>query len=103
MYFRGLAAIPPGKKYFFVVGTQYNFNNYSGVYEGLPLVFRRGSWTLFSFHNLKLTPTTQLSLQGFVRFNGQLQFYELSTFGAMNMNLSSTIAQAKAHINVERE
>ncbi|MEY2586959.1 MAG: hypothetical protein RLY11_808 [Bacteroidota bacterium] len=95
MYFRGLAAIPPGKKYFFVMGAQYNFNNYSGVYEGLPLVFRRGSWTLFSFHNLKLTPTTQLSLQGFVRFNGQLQFYELSTFGAMNINLSQQLLKRK--------
>lgn len=95
MYFRILAAIPPGKKYFFVVGTQYNFNKYSGLYERLPLVFERGSWSVFSFHNLKLTPSTQFSLQGFVRFNGQLQFYELSTFGAMNMNLSQQMLKRK--------
>jgi len=95
MYFRGIAAIPPGKKYFFVVGAQYNHNNYDGSYEGAPLVFRRGSWTLFSFHNLKLTKTTQLSFQGFVRFKGQLQFYELSTFGAMNSNLSQQLFKRK--------
>jgi iron complex outermembrane receptor protein len=95
MYFRGIAAIPPGKKYFFVIGAQYNHNNYDGKYEGAPLVFRRGSWTLFSFHNLKLTKTTQLSFQGFVRFKGQLQFYELSTFGAMNSNLSQQLLKRK--------
>lgn len=100
MYFRGIAAIPPGRKYFFVVGAQYNHNNYDGTYEGTPLVFRRGSWTLFSFHNLKLTKTTQLSFQGFVRFKGQLQFYELSTFGAMNTNLSQQLLKRKLTITL---
>lgn len=100
MYFRGIAAIPPGKKYFFVIGAQYNHNNYDGKYEGAPLVFRRGSWTLFSFHNLKLTKTTQLSFQGFVRFKGQLQFYELSTFGAMNTNLSQQLLKRKLTITL---
>lgn len=95
MYFRGIAAIPPGKRYFFVVGAQYNFNRYEGQYENAPLVFSRGSWSLFSFHNLKLTKTTQFSLQGFVRFKGQLQFYELSTFGAMNANLSQQLMKRK--------
>lgn len=100
MYFRGIAAIPPGRKYFFVVGAQYNHNNYDGTYEGAPLVFRRGSWTLFSFHNLKLTKTTQLSFQGFVRFKGQLQFYELSTFGAMNSNLSQQLFKRKLTVTL---
>jgi hypothetical protein len=95
VYFRLTAAIPPGRKYFFVVGTQYNHNNYNGLYEGAPLVFRRGSWTLFTYHSLKLTPTTQLSCQGFVRFKGQLQFFELSTFGALNANLSQQMLKKK--------
>jgi hypothetical protein len=77
------------------VGTQYNHNNYNGLYEGAPLVFRRGSWTLFTYHSLKLTPTTQLSCQGFVRFKGQLQFFELSTFGALNANLSQQMLKKK--------
>jgi hypothetical protein len=42
-----------------------------------------------------LTKTTQLSFQGFVRFKGQLQFYELSTFGAMNSNLSQQLLKRK--------
>jgi len=100
MYFRGIAAIPPGKKYFFVVGAQYNFNRYEGQYENAPLVFSRGSWSLFTFHNLKLTKTTQLSLQGFVRLKGQLQFYELSTFGAMNANLSQQLLKRKLTITL---
>jgi hypothetical protein len=100
MYFRGIAAIPPGRKYFFVVGAQYNHNNYDGTYEGAPLVFSRGSWTLFSFHNLKLTKTTQLSFQGFVRFKGQLQFYELSTFGSMNSNLSQQLFNRKLTVTL---
>lgn len=100
LYFRGIAAIPPGKKYFFVVGTQYNLNNYEGKYEGLPLVFKRGTWSIFTFHNLKLTKTTQFSLQGFVRFKGQLQFYELSTFGALNANISQQFLKRKLTVTV---
>jgi hypothetical protein len=100
MYFRGIAAIPPGKKYFFVVGAQYNFNRYEGQYENAPLVFSRGSWSLFTFHNLKLTKTTQFSLQGFVRLKGQLQFYELSTFGAMNATLSQQLLKRKMTISL---
>ena len=100
MYFRGIAAIPPGKKYFFVVGAQYNFNRYEGQYENAPLIFSRGSWSIFSFHNLKITKTTQLSLQGFVRFKGQLQFYELSTFGAMNANLSQQLYKRKLTVTL---
>ena len=100
MYFRGIAAIPPGKKYFFVVGAQYNFNHYDGFYEGAPLIFKRGTWSIFSFHNLKITKTTQLSIQGFVRFKGQLQFYELSTFGAMNTNLSQQLLNKKLTLTI---
>ena len=100
MYFRGIAAIPPGKKYFFVVGAQYNFNRYEGQYENAPLVFSRGSWSLFTFHNLKLTKTTQFSLQGFVRFKGQLQFYELSNFGAMNATLSQQLLKRKMTLSL---
>jgi hypothetical protein len=99
-YFRGIAAIPPGRKYFFVVGTQYNLNRFEGQYEGKPLLFRRGTWTVFSFQTLKITKTTQLSLQGFVRFKGQLQFYELSTFGALNANISQQLMKRKLTLTI---
>ena len=87
-YFRGLGAIPPGKKYFFVLGGQYNYNMYDGLYENEPLRFRRGSWTFFTYHNLKLDKRSQITLNGFVRFKGQQQFYELGTFGSLNASIN---------------
>jgi hypothetical protein len=94
-YFRVLGAIPPGKRYFFVAGAQYNHNFYQGTYEGKPLSFKRGSWTAFSYQTFKITPLTQLTLNGFVRFKGQLQFYELTTFGSLNMSLSQQFFSKK--------
>jgi iron complex outermembrane receptor protein len=94
-YFRALGAIPPGKKYFFVVGAQYNHNFYTGLYENKPLSFKKGSWTIFTYHTLKLAPTTQLTLNGFARFKGQLQFYELSNFGSLNMSVIQQFLKKK--------
>jgi iron complex outermembrane recepter protein len=37
-YFRMVAGVPPGGTFFFIVGTEYNHNNYNGIYEGLSLV-----------------------------------------------------------------
>ncbi|MFN4145690.1 MAG: outer membrane beta-barrel protein [Runella sp.] len=87
-YFRILGAIPPGKRYFFVVGAQYNLNDYTGIYENTPLNFRRGSWRLFTFQQLKLDSRSTLNLNGFLYANGQLQFYELNNFGALNLSLN---------------
>ncbi|RYY96760.1 MAG: TonB-dependent receptor [Chitinophagaceae bacterium] len=94
-YFRALGAIPPGKRYFLVAGVQYNHNFYEGLYEGKPLSFRRGSWTIFSYQTFKVTPLTQLTLNGFVRMKGQIQFYELSTFGSLNLSLTQQLFNKK--------
>lgn len=102
-YFRGLGAIPPGRKYFFVAGAQYNHNFYQGLYENAPLTFKRGSWTLFTYHQLKITPLTQFSLHGFVRFNGQLQFYELSSFGSLNMSLTQQFMKKKLVVTLSTQ
>ena len=95
IYFRGLGAIPPGKKYFIVAGLQYNHNFYNGLYEGKPLLFKKGSWTIFTYQTLKITPTTQFTLNGFARFKGQLQFYELSSFGALNCSVTQQLMKRK--------
>ena len=95
IYFRGLGAIPPGKKYFIVAGLQYNHNFYNGLYEGKPLLFKKGSWTIFTYQTLKITPTTQFTLNGFARFKGQLQFYELSSFGALNLSVTQQLMKRK--------
>lgn len=99
-YFRALGAIPPGKRYFFVVGMQYNHNFYQGLYEGKPLSFRRGSYTVFTYQTFKVTPLTQLTLSGFARFKGQLQFYELGAFGALNMSLNQQLLNKKLTITI---
>ena len=99
-YFRMIGAIPPGRKYFFVAGAQYNFNAYDGTYEGRPLTFRRGSWTFFTYHQLKLGKTTQFSMNGFWRLRGQLQFYELDAFGQLNVNLTQQLLKKKLTVTV---
>jgi hypothetical protein len=99
-YFRALGAIPPGKRYFFVVGMQYNHNFYQGLYEGKPLSFKRGSYTVFTYQTFKVTPLTQLTLSGFARFKGQLQFYELGSFGALNMSLNQQLLNKKLTITI---
>ena len=94
-YFRVIGAIPPGKKYFFVVGAQYNFNEYEGIYENQPLTFRRGSWRLFTFQQLKLAPQTKLNLSGFMLLGGQQNFYELGRFGQLNLGLNQNLLNNK--------
>jgi hypothetical protein len=99
-YFRALGAIPPGGKYFFVLGAQYNHNFYEGSYENKPLSFKRGSWRFFTFHQLKATPTTNIYLNGFMILKGQIQFYEISTFGQLNFGLSQQLFNKKLQANL---
>ncbi len=49
IYARAIGGVPPGGKYFFYIGGQYNYNRYSGFYQGQPLNYNRGSWTFFMF------------------------------------------------------
>jgi hypothetical protein len=88
IYLRGLGAIPPGKRYFFVLGAQFNHNYYQGQYEKEPLSFKKGSWTFFTYHQLRLDKRSQFTLNGFVRFKGQQQFYELGNFGSLNATVN---------------
>lgn len=95
VYFRALGAIPPGRKYFFVLGAQYNHNFYEGLYENQPLSFRRGTWTFFTYHLLKLSKRSQFTLNGFMRIKGLQQFYELGTFGALNASINRQFFRQK--------
>lgn len=94
-YLRGLGALPPGGNYFFVLGAQYNHNFYQGTYENEPLSFKKGTWTFFTFHSLKLGKRSQATLNGFVRFKGQQQFYELSSFGSLNASINRKFLKDK--------
>ena len=102
-YFRILGAIPPGGKYFIVAGAQYNHNFYQGLYEGKTLEFKRGSWRLFTYQSLKLSPNTNLSFFGFMIIKGQLQFYELSNFGQASMNLSQQFFNKKLTVTLNAQ
>lgn len=99
-YFRMIGAIPPGGKYFFVVGAQYNLTEYQGLYENQPLTFTRGSWRLFTFHQLSLGRDTKLTLSGFMLLRGQQNFYELDTFGQLNLGLNQTFLNKKLNVTL---
>ncbi len=97
-YFRAMAGIPPGGKYFFALGTQYNYNEYQGVYEGEEFNFERGSWRFFTFHSLNLFRETRLTLSGFMMTSGLFNFYELETFGQLNFGLTQTFLEKRLAI-----
>ncbi len=94
-YLRGLAAIPPGGKYFAVVVSQYNHNFYQGFYENQPLAFKKGTWTFFMYQQLKLGKLSQFTMHGYLRLKGQQQFYELGTFGALNASINRQFFKQK--------
>jgi len=94
-YFRIVGVIPPGKKYFAVLGTQYNRNEYNGFYEGKPITFNKGTWTFFTFHSFKLDGLSTITLNGFWRLKGQQQFYELSDFGSLNASINRQFLKRK--------
>lgn len=97
-YFRVAGGIPPGGKYFFYLGAQHNRNHYTGLYQNKPLEYTRGSWVFFTYHNFKASPTLNLSMHGFMRLRGLQNFYELKSFGALNINANKSIMKKKANI-----
>jgi hypothetical protein len=95
-YLRGLGAIPPGRRYFFVLGAQYNHNFYQGFYEKkIPLSFKKGTWTFFTYHTYKIDKRSVITLSGFMRLKGQQQFYELTSFGALNSSINRKFFKEK--------
>ena len=99
-YFRGLGAIPPGGRYFFVIGAQYNHNFYQGLYENKPLSFKKGTWTFFTYQTFNIDKRSVITLNGFIRLKGQQQFYELTTFGALNTSINRKFMQDKLIITL---
>ena len=99
-YFRGIAAIPPGKVFFAVVGAQLNHNVYNGIYEQKPIVFDKATWTFFTFQSLKLDKLSTFTINGFWRTNGQQQFYELDNFGQLNSSLNRQFLNKKLTVTL---
>ncbi|MFM6923888.1 MAG: outer membrane beta-barrel protein [Ferruginibacter sp.] len=97
-YAKVIGGIPPGGKYFFYVGALYNYNHYTGFYEGRPLDYKRGSWTFFAFQELKVTKTFTVNMQGFLKTKGLQNLYELNTFGGIFVSANKSILKKKANI-----
>ena len=95
LYLRFVGGIPPGGKYFFYAGAQFNSNEYSGVYQNQPLSYKRGSWSFFSYQQLKLSSTLTVSVNGFMRTGGLQNFYELRNFGSLNCSINKKIMEGK--------
>ncbi len=94
-YFRGIGAIPPGGRYFFVIGGQYNYNIYDGQYSGQPLSFKKGTWTFFTYQTLKIDKRSVFTINGFVRLKGQQQLYEIGPFGMLNASVNRKFIKDK--------
>jgi hypothetical protein len=99
-YLRGMLGIPPGGRYFFALGAQFNLNEYDGVYENEPLNYTRGSWRFFTFHALKLFENTKITMSGFMLQNGMYNFLEFSTFGQLNFGITQTFFDDKLTLSV---
>ena len=100
IYFRAIGVIPPGKKFFAVVGVQYSRNIYNGLYENQPFSFDRGSYTFFTFQSLKLDTRSTIAINGFWRTNGQQQFYELENFGQLNATINRQFLYKKLTVTL---
>lgn len=100
-YLRGVAGIPPGRgKYFFIMGAQYNYNIYDGLYQGAPIHFTGDSWILFTFHRLRIGEKSQVSLHGFWRFKGPIQFMEIGNIGWLNMSINRQLLDKKLTVTL---
>lgn len=99
-YFRGMLGIPPGRMYFFAIGAQYNMNEYDGIYENEPLIYKRSSWRFFTYHSLTLFENTRITLSGFMMHNGNYNFYELKTFGMLNIGIRQTFLNKKLQVTL---
>jgi len=99
-YLRGMAGIPPGGRYYFAVGAQYNLNEYEGFYDNTPFSYKRGSWRLFTFHSLKLFKNTRITLSGFMMINGMQNFYELKNFGQVNFGITQRFFDDRLTISI---
>ncbi|MBC7935280.1 MAG: outer membrane beta-barrel protein [Rhizobacter sp.] len=97
-YVRVTGGIPPGDKYVFYAGAQYNHSDYSGLYGGRPLDYKRGSWTFFTYHNFKPSKLWAFTLNGFMRLKGLQNFYEIDPVGQLNFSVNRSLLNKKMNV-----
>ena len=100
VYLRLVGGIPPGRKYFFYAGTQMNRINYDGLYSNEIFKYKRSSWNVFTYHNYKINPTLNISINAWMRLHGVNNFFETKNFGALNLSVNKTFNKNKFSINI---
>ncbi len=97
-YFKVVFGIPPGKKYFFYTGAQLNLLQYNGFYNQTPFTYKRNYGFIFMSHNYKASPTLNLSLFANIRVTPVQNFFEIKTFGSVNLSANKSILNKKMSI-----
>jgi len=98
IYGRLFGGLPPGHRYFMYAGLQFNYVHYTGSYQNDPLDYQRGSWTFYTGHSYRATPTLRFNLNAWMYVNGLRSFYELKTLGSLNMSVTKTLFSKKLSI-----
>lgn len=95
IYGRLFGGLPAGHRYFMYAGVQYNYTQYRGTYQNQPLNYNRGSWTFFTGHELKVTPTLRFNVNGWMYVNGFRAFNELKNMGQLNVSVTKNLFERK--------
>ena len=98
IYGRLLGGLPAGGRYFMFAGVQFNHVLYIGEYQNQPLNYGRSSWTLFTGHEYKFSPTLRVNLHAWMYINGLHSFYELKNQGALNMSITKLLMNKKLSV-----
>ncbi len=98
LYFRVVGGIPPGGKYFFYIGAQHSYTNYSGLYQNQPLQFKNGSWYYFMYQELKVSKTLTLDMEGFFLTKYLQNFYVLDNVGGLYITANKSVLKKKANL-----
>jgi len=100
IYWRLFAGLPGGHKYFMYAGVQFNHVTYTGQYDNAPLDYSRASWTFFTGHQFKASPTLSFNLNGWMLANGFRLFNELKTMGQLNISATKNLVHKKLSLIV---
>ena len=98
VYARLFGALPQDRKYFFYAGMQYNFLDYDGYYQGLPLRYKRGSWTFFTGHEYRLNNSLHVNANAWMYVNGFRFFNELKNLGQLNLSVTKLLMAKKLSV-----
>lgn len=98
LYGRLFGGLPPGHRYFMYAGIQCNYIEYNGFYQNEPLNYKRASYTLYTGHSLKVTPTLNFFVNAWMLANGFRGFNELGNMGQVNVSVTKTMLNKRLSV-----